>query len=54
MKLKKDITGNYLNLLLKLSSMTLNLITLYGPNNNNSNCFNQVQNLGHNESSDYE
>ena len=29
----KDENGNYLNLLIKLSAMTINLITLYGPNN---------------------
>ena len=29
----KDKNGNYLSLLIKLSSMTINLITRYGPNN---------------------
>ena len=29
----KDKNGNYLNLLMKLTSMKINLVTLYGPNN---------------------
>ena len=35
----KDKNGNYLNLLMKLSSMKINLITLYGPNNDNPSFF---------------
>ena len=50
---KKDKNGNYLNLLLKLSSMTINLITLYGPNNDFPSFFEEIQTLLENVSSDY-
>ena len=41
---KKDKNGSYLNLLLKLSSMTINLITLYGPNNDFTSFFDEIYN----------
>ena len=50
---KKDKNGNYLNLLLKLSSMTINLITLYGPNNDFSFFFEEIQTQLENVSADY-
>ena len=50
---KKDTEGNFLNLVLKLSSMTLNLITLYGPNNDNPDFFREIESLIC-ESSDYD
>ena len=50
---KKDKNGNYLNLLLKLSSMTINLITLYGPNNDFPSFFEEIQTLLENVSADY-
>ena len=49
----KDKTGNFLNLLLKLSSMTINLITLYVPNNDFPSFFEEIQTLLENESADY-
>ena len=51
---KKDTGGNFVNVLLKLSTMTLNLTSLYGPNSDNPNFFNQIQNLVASESGDYD
>ena len=51
---KKDTAGNFVSVLLKLSSMTINLTTLYGPNNDNHNVFSQKQNLVSSESGDYD
>ena len=50
---KQDKNGNYLNLLLKLTSMTINLITLYGPNNDCPSFFNEIQLLLENVDADY-
>ena len=50
---KKDRNGNYLNLILKLSSMTINLTTLYGPNNDCPAFFEEIQSLLENENADY-
>ena len=50
---KKDKNGNYLNLMLKLSSITLNLTTLYGPNNDCPSFFRDIQALVENNSADY-
>ena len=52
--LKMDSAGNFLSVLLKLSSMTINLTTLYGPNNDNPNIFSQMQSLVASESGDYD
>ena len=41
----KDKNGNYLNLLINLSSMTINLITLYGPNNDSPSFFEEISKL---------
>ena len=49
----KDKNGNYLNLLIKLSSMTINLITLYGPNNDSPSFFEEINKLLENVSADY-
>ena len=49
----RDKNGNYLNLVLKLSSMTLNLTTLYGPNNDCPSFFEDMQALLENNSADY-
>ena len=49
----KDRNGNYLNLVLKLSSITINLITLYGPNNDSPAFFREIKELLNNESADY-
>ena len=49
----KDKNGNYLNLLIKLSSMTMNLITLYGPNNDSPSFFEEINKLLENVSADY-
>ena len=53
---KKDKNGNYLNLNLKLSTMTLNLVTLYGPNNANNDSpsfFCEIKELLNSKNSDY-
>ena len=49
----KDRNGNYLNLVLKLSSITLHLITLYGPNNDSPAFFQEIKELLTNENIDY-
>ena len=50
---RRDKNGNYLNLTLKLSSMTLNLVALYGPNNDSPSFFREIKELLNNENSDY-
>ena len=50
---KKDRNGNYLKLVLKLSSMTLNLVTLYGPNNDSPAFFQMIKEQLLNEDADY-
>ena len=49
----KDKNGNYLNLLMKLSSMKINLITLYGPNNDSPSSFEEISKLLENANGDY-
>ena len=48
-----DTQGNYINIVLKLDTLTLNLTTLYGPNSDNPNFFHFIQNLIQNEQVDY-
>ena len=50
---KKDKNGNYLNLLMKLSSMNINLVTLYGPNNDSPTFFEEISKLLENANADY-
>ena len=51
---KKDKNGNYLNLLnMKLSSMNINLVTLYGPNNDSPTFFEEISKLLENANTDY-
>ena len=50
-KLDKD--GNFINIILKLSTLTLNLTTIYGPNNDIPTFFDNVENLLQNDSADY-
>ena len=50
---KKDTNGNYLNLLLKLNTLTLNLITIYGPNNDSPSFFKEIADLLENQNADY-
>ena len=45
--------GNYLNLLIKLSSMKINLLTLYGPNIDSPSFFEEISKLLENVSADY-
>ena len=49
----KDKNGNYLNLLMKLSSMKINLVTLYGPNNDSPTFFEEISKLLENTNADY-
>ena len=49
----KDENGNYLNLLIKLSAMMINLITLYGPNNDSPSFFEEISKLLENVNADY-
>ena len=53
MSCKKDKNGNYLNLLMKLSSMNINLVTLYGPNNDSPTFFEEISKLLENANADY-
>ena len=48
----KDKNGNYLNLLINLSSMTINLITWYGPNNNSPSFSEEISKLLENVNAD--
>ena len=49
----KDKNGNYLNLVIKLSSMTINLVSLYGPNNDSPSFFREIKELLNKENIDY-
>ena len=53
LEVNKDTQGNYLHLLLKLNSMTLSLITVYAPNNDDPAFFNELQNILENYKADY-
>ena len=53
LEVNKDTQGNYLHLLLKLNSMTLILITVYAPNNDDPAFFNELQNILENYKVDY-
>ena len=50
---EKDTQGNFLYLLLKLSSMTLSLITVYGPNKDDPKFFGEIQNILKQNETDY-
>ena len=50
---KKDKNGNFLNLILKLSTMIVNIISIYGPNTDNTEFYEEVQNLLDDGNSDY-
>ena len=50
---KSDKNGNYLNLHLKLTTMTLNLINVYGPNNDDPNFYKDIESLIDEENFDY-
>ena len=41
----KDNEGNYLQLILRINSVTLNLITVYAPNNDSPQFFNDIQKM---------
>ena len=45
LKCRKDENGNLLNLILKLSTMILNIICVYGPNTDNTEFYKDVQDL---------
>ena len=53
LKNTRDEKGNFLNLLLKLSSLTINIITLYGPNNDCLIFFEEIEKLIENTNADY-
>ena len=42
---KRDKVGNYLLLVMKLYNITINLLTIYGPNNDNPAFYNEIQNI---------
>ena len=42
---QKDAEGNYISLTLKLSSMTVNLMTIYAPNKDNPSFFSEIQKI---------
>ena len=43
MSFQKDKEGNYTSLTLKLSSVTVNLMTIYAPNKDNPSFFSEIQ-----------
>ena len=49
----KDNNGNYLNSVLKLPSMTINLTALYGPNNDSPAFFQEVEKILDHDNADY-
>ena len=49
----KDKDGNFLQLLLKMSSFKLNLMTIYGPNNDNPDFFKLIQDTIDKTDADY-
>ena len=48
-----DKNGNFLNIVLQLSTLTINLTTTYGPNIDNPGFFENIQNLLQNDNADY-
>ena len=48
-----DKNGNFLNIVLQLSTFTINLITIYGPNTDNPGFFENFQSLLQNDAADY-
>ena len=44
LEIKKDKEGNMLSLLISIDTMKINLITIYGPNNDDPNFFKDLQN----------
>ena len=49
----KDSDGNYLHLKLQLDTMSLNLITIYGPNSDNPHFFQNMQDILEQNNADY-
>ena len=49
----EDPDGNFISLVMKLSSMTVNLITLYGPNNDHPDFFQCIQDTIEQTTTDY-
>ena len=49
----KDSDGNYLHLKLQLDTMSLNLITIYGPNSDNPHFFQNIQDILEQNNADY-
>ena len=45
LSLKSDKNGNFLKIVLKLSSIIINLITLYGPNKDSPGFFHEIENM---------
>ena len=50
---KFDNIGNYLQLIIMVNSLKINLITLYAPNQDDPNFFNEIDKLVNEEESDY-
>ena len=53
LSLKSDKNGNFLKIVLKLSSIIINLITLYGPNKDSPGFFHEIENMLQEENADY-
>ena len=49
---QKDMEGNYISLTVKLSSMTVNLMTIYAPNKDNHSFFSEIQQVMQESSSE--
>ena len=53
LSLKRNKNGNFLNKVLKLSCIIINLIKLYGPNKDIQGVFHETEAMLHEENADY-
>ena len=53
LKVNKDDQGNYLQLIMRVSNIEINLITIYAPNQDNPVFFNEIRNLAESNNTDY-
>ena len=53
LEVNKDDQGNYLQVIMRVSNITINLITIYAPNQDNPSLFNEIRNLAEICNTDY-
>ena len=53
LEVNKDDQGNYLQVIMHVSNITINLITIYAPNQDNPSFFNEIRNIAETCNTDY-